>query len=223
MAKSKTSQKIQAKNVRFAFVQIDKAKPYEVGQKDYFTLDVLLDPANAEHAATIATIKEEGKKLALEAYGSIDGIKNKCFGKGDDRKRAGTNDTYDGYAGMFYVKLKAHADRNAIGGEHFGFVANRQAKTIGPQDPQWPYSGCYGNVSFTMWALDPKSPNIRHGKSIGGNLLSLQFVRDGEAFGGAGPVRVEDEFEALPDDGGATAAAVAGGAGAPASTSEWDD
>ena len=117
-----TSQKIKFKNARVAFVQLDQAKPYEVGQKDYFTIDVLLDPSNAEHAAAYALVKSEGQRLAMEEYGSIEGIKNKCWGKGDERKRAGTNDVYTGYAGMYYVKLKAHADKNAVGGVHFGYV-----------------------------------------------------------------------------------------------------
>ncbi len=212
-----TSQKIKFKNVRVAFVQLDKAKPYEEGQKDYFTLDVLLDPSNAEHAAAYELVKAEGRRLAVEEYGSDEGIKNKCWGKGDDRKRAGTNEVYAGYAGMRYVKLKAHADRNAVGGEHFGFVADRQGKSIGPGAPQWPYGGCVCNVSATLWALSSKSKNIRHGKSIGGNLVAIQFVQDGEAFGGAGPVRMDEEFEALPPMGGeGQKTAVAAGDG-------WDD
>jgi Protein of unknown function (DUF2815) len=217
---TKTSEKIRFNNVRVAFVQFDEAKPYEAGQKEYFSLDVLLDPSNPEHAKTIELVKAEGKRLALEEYGSIEGIKHKCFGKGDERKRAASNEVYAGYAGMFYVKLKAQADRAAVGGKHFGFVANRAAKTIAPGDPQWPYGGCYCNVVGTMWALPKNNPNIRHGKTIGGNLLTVQFVRDGEAFGGAGPVRVEDEFEVLDDTAPAVTEqrkAVAAG------TDEWDD
>jgi hypothetical protein len=216
---TKTSEKIRFNNARVAFVTLDEAKPYEEGQLPMFTLDVLLDPSNAEHAATYAKVVAEGKRLATEEYGSDEGIKNRCFGKGDNRKRAGTNDVYDGYTGMRYVKLKAQADRAAVGGKHFGFVANRQAKVIAPGDPQWPYGGCYCNVVGTLWALSTKSKHIRHGKTIGGNLLTIQFVRDGDAFGGAGPVRVDEEFEALDD----AAPAVAGAPAAAAAGDDWDN
>lgn len=210
MAKSNTSQKIKIANARLAFVSLDKAKPYEAGQKDYFSFDVLLDPSIPEHLAAYKLVVTEGRRLAKEEYGSDEGIKNKCWGKGDDRKRAGTNDVYAGYAGMYYVKLKAHADRNAVGAEHFGFVADRSGKGIAPGNPQWVYGGCYANVSCTLWALSSKSKNIRHGKSVGGNLIAVQFVRDGEAFGGAGPVRMDEEFEPLPESDAAASASGTG-------------
>jgi hypothetical protein len=59
----------------------------------------------------------------------------------------------------------------------------------------------------TVWAQDS------HGrKGINGNLLAIQFVRDGQAFGKA-PINIDDEFEALEGE----AAAPAGG------SDGWDD
>jgi hypothetical protein len=38
-------------------------------------------------------------------------------------------------------------------------------------------------------------------RRVNGNLIGVQFVMDGPAFG-RGPINVEDEFEPLPEAGG---------------------
>lgn len=54
-----------------------------------------------------------------------------------------------------------------------------------------PYAGCYVNVSVDVWAQDNS-----YGKRINFSLRGVQFVRDGEAFGGGAPAG-DDEFENL--------------------------
>jgi hypothetical protein len=215
------------KRARIAFVELDEAKPYKTNPTKYFQLEVLLDPA--QHPELISRVKAVGAQLAIEAYGSIDVVDKdkRCFGNGNDRKRRGTTEVYDGYPGMFYVKLKGKEPQAAPGAKHFGAVMDRRKTVlpngnvafIAPGHPEWPYGGCYANVKGSMWALSKKSKGYETGGPyIGMNLEAIQFVDKGVAFG-RGPVEIDD-FEALPDDPGAVATASAG-AGA-AATSAWD-
>jgi hypothetical protein len=58
-----------------------------------------------------------------------------------------------------------------------------------------PYAGCYVNAVVDLWYSDhPKG-----GKQVLGNLLGVQFAKDGEPFG-SGAVDVDDEFDDLDDD-----------------------
>lgn len=54
-----------------------------------------------------------------------------------------------------------------------------------------PYSGCYVNAIIEVWAQDHKE----HGKRINANLKGIQFLRDGDAFSGAGKPADADEFD----------------------------
>jgi hypothetical protein len=194
MAKNSVqADKIILKNVRLSFLRLDKPEPFEEGQTPKYQATGLLDPSDADHAAQIKGLQQAGKKLMLEAYGEIpadikaDPIGQLCYGLADKHPKKAK---YDGYEGMFYVTT-SNSDR--VG------CANRKGVLVLPGDPEFPYSGCYGNLSLSLWALLGPKRN-KYGARIGANLRAVQFVRDGEAFG-AGPVNVEDEFEALEDNG----------------------
>ena len=58
-----------------------------------------------------------------------------------------------------------------------------------------PYPGCYVNAKVQLWSQDNA-----FGKGMRCTLMVVQFVKDGEAFSGAGPVN-DMGFEALADDG----------------------
>lgn len=220
---------ITFRDARISFVQLDEAKPYEDNPTPYFSLEVLLDRSKPAHAANIEWIKKTAERLAIAEYGSIDVVEKVCFGSGDKRKRRGSPEVYDGYAGMYYVKLKGKVEQAAHGAKHFGAVmdrrmtrhANSNVAFISPGHPDWPYGGCYANVKGSMWALAKKSKGyIKGGPYIGMNLEAIQFCRPGVAFG-RGPVSVEGEFEPLPDDGAELPTAAAAGGGA-ARASSWD-
>jgi hypothetical protein len=55
-----------------------------------------------------------------------------------------------------------------------------------------PYGGCYVNASIEIWAQDNQ-----FGKRINAQLRGIQFVKDGDAFGGGGSPASADEFEEL--------------------------
>ncbi len=54
-----------------------------------------------------------------------------------------------------------------------------------------PYSGSYMNVSLEIWAQDNN-----FGKRINATLKGVQFVGDGDSFGGGAPAS-PDDFEDL--------------------------
>jgi len=58
-----------------------------------------------------------------------------------------------------------------------------------------PYPGCYVNAKVQLWAQDNA-----FGKGMRCTLMAVQFVKDGEAFSGAGPAN-DMGFEELADDG----------------------
>lgn len=181
MAKSITSQKIALARARASFLVLDKPRSFQEGQTARFQATALLDPTNEAHAKLIAQVKAEASALCAQAGldpSQLDGV---CFGNADKHPK---KSKYDGYKGMFYVALSNEARPG---------VANRAGRPVAEGDPQWPYSGCYANFKFTLWLQ-----NNRFGKKINGNLIAIQFVEDGPAFG-RGPVNVEDEFEPLPE------------------------
>lgn len=202
--KAITSEKIRFKNVRIAFVNLDKPTKFDAKKSDEeerpkYRLQVLLDPTNAEHAKQIEFMLAEGRRIATEFWdGSIPKSLEKCFGKGDDLDKV-----YAGYAGMVYCKL-ANKDLPPIVGTK---KTNGTFMQLASGDKEFPYGGCYANVTATLWTQDS------HGrKAINGNLLAIQFVQDGERFAGNSVANADEEFEALGDKPGATGGAPAGDA-----------
>ncbi len=170
---------------RLSFARLYTPKPFEPGQKPRFEATFLLDPSNAEHKKQIDAIKVAAKKLIVDA--GLDPTEFRlCFGSGDKKK-------YDGYKGMVYL-ASANTTRPT--------VVNRRREPVAETDPGAPYSGCYVIGSVTLWL------NTKKSKWINANLRAVQFVKDGERFGGAAPVDADAEFEALEDgDAPATAGA----------------
>lgn len=185
--KAATSEVIQLRNVRLSFARLFEAKAFRVGQTPRYEATFLLDPSNADHAATIKLLQTTAGQLIQQQW---DGTKPAtlalCMGKGDTKG-------YDGYAGMIYV-----ASHNKVRPT----VVDRNRNPVAEGDTQAPYSGCYVNATITLWAQDNE-----FGKRINANLRGVQFVRAGEAFG-IQPVDATEEFEQLEGD---AAAPTAGG------------
>jgi ssDNA-binding protein len=104
---------------------------------------------------------------------------------------------YDGFEGMLAVPAHEYESRPKPA------IANRKGVSVAPGEEQYPYSGCEGILSVTLWGQLNKN-----GKRVGINLRGVQFVADGEPFAGGGEHSAEEEFEALGDE---AAAAGAGG------------
>lgn len=173
---------IKLKNVRLSFLRLDTPKAFQAGQDERYEATALLDPSNAEHAALITTIKATAKKAAEDKWGAGNvpkGLKL-CYFDGSTKD-------YDGYEGMFAVAT----NRKKKDGPPA--VVNRRGEVVSAGQPEYPFSGAYGNVSIKLFAYDNVS------KGISAELRGVQFARPGTAFGQQ-PVNAEEEFEALEDN-----------------------
>lgn len=187
MAKSENSEVLHLNNVRLSYLQLVTPTAFQEGQEKKFQATALLDVSDPDHQKIIKDVKRAARDLMNRAYGKDfkpAGLKGVCFGDGN-KVTDDDGNVRDGYKDTFYVRLNSKVRPG---------TANRRGQPVVEGDPQFPYSGAYGNVTCTLWAQ-----NNQFGKRINGNLRAVQFVKDGEAFGAA-PVNVEDEFEALEDN-----------------------
>lgn len=210
MAKSPKVEKVVVKlpggRLSYAYLESPKPKPAKSGKETagrYETV-VLLDPSNVEQKAAIDAIKADAVRVAKAAFGANVDLKSLvlAFGNGD-KKAFDTivdddtgqvlrteNPTYAAYKGMYYVNTST-PDKPLI--------ANRRGELVDKTNAQFPYSGCYANVKVTLypWTFTEEGVGTRRGISV--DLRSVQFVADGEAFGGRAAINPEEEFEALGD------------------------
>ncbi len=85
---------------------------------------------------------------------------------------------------------------------------------IGPEDPLFPYSGCYANVMVDLWPQGADGKPNQYGKRINATLTGVQFLRHGTPLAGGGRVASPEEFPMVETAGADAAppAAAAGGA-----------
>lgn len=98
------------------------------------------------------------------------------------------------YTGNFYLAARsARQPRVAVtrGGVNV---------EIKPDDPQYPYSGCRGNLVVEIWAQSPNGKPSPYGRRINCQLAGVQFLAHGKRFGGGGRVASLDEFGICPAD-----------------------
>jgi hypothetical protein len=196
MAKGKsiTGPVIKLKGVRLSFPCLDiaRAPKGQASAKEAFSATFLLDPA--EHMDQIKALNACINDLRKEAWSGphpkeklLAGAKTpECFGKGDLR----TNDegvVYKGYEGMYFVS---------------GRNDNRPLALIGKRELNDPkviaqqfYGGCYVNANINFWVQDNE-----FGKAIRCGLRGVQFLREGEAFGGGRASA--DEFDDVDEGEG---------------------
>lgn len=195
--KSITGEVIKLKNVRLSFPVLDvpKAPKGVAGAKESYGATFLMDPTDPGNKDLIKQIDAEIKRLEKEAWGGKHPKQKptECFGKGDTR----TNDDgviYNGYEGMYYVSAKNDNRPLALIGKR----ELNDPKVIAQQF----YGGCYVNANINFWVQDNE-----FGKAIRCGLRGVQFLKDGEAFGGGratadefDDVEEPDFSDALDDD-----------------------
>lgn len=142
----------------------------------------LLDPkANAKD---IAALEAAFETIAKEKWGAKAPAVLKEL-KLKDRLALHDGDTkanYDGFEGMLFVTTRSKVRPTVI---------DRDRSPLTAADGK-PYSGCYCNVIIELWAQDNQ-----YGKRINAQLKGVQFVKDGDAFGGGTPAADADEFDDL--------------------------
>lgn len=173
---------VKMKNVRIAFCQ-SLFIPEKFDEND--------PKSKAEHAATflfppdhpdLPKLKEAQRAAAVEKWGQkADEILKQLAAQ--DRlviHDGNLKSQFDGYEGNFYINSR-NTMRPAIKD-----VDGK--RNLMPQDGK-PYGGCYVTALVSIWAQDNK-----FGKRINASLMGVQFLRDGDSFGGA-RVASDDAFD----------------------------
>lgn len=190
---------VTLKMTRLAFAQIWEAKPFQTGATPKFNASFLFDPKSPNvklvQDAIQQVAKEKWKDKAASTLESLKGNPNKfCFLNGN------TKPEYEGFPGNLFVRSSSTKRPTILDRD----------KTPLTQAEGRPYSGCYVNAIVDIWAQDNQ-----YGKGVQCTLLGLQFVKDGDAFGGGTSVSADD-FEDMSDgadapDVGSDASAAGGG------------
>ena len=192
--------KVTLRNVRTSFLRVWEAKPYEEGSHPRYSANILIEPGSdndkAIRAAITATARENWGEKSKAILGAIAGDSGKfCYQDGNRKGPNGDMKETDGYEGMWWIA----SNRNQKDG------APALVGRGGPDDHLKEedgilYSGCYVNATLDIYAQKGKYQGMRS------TLVGLQFVSDGDSFGGA-PRASANDFEALDasteeDDGG---------------------
>lgn len=171
---------------RLAFANLFEPKPVGDGGPRY-SASILFEPGSAAHKTVAdavlacATAKWGAKAPAIVK--SMTASAAGCLQNGDAKAQ------YAGFEGMMYVSAGQPEDK---GGPD---VRNQQGKRANPGHPGAPYSGCYVEAKLDLWPQDNQ-----YGKKINASIISVQFWKDGEAFGGGTRATSDDEFEDLSEE-----------------------
>lgn len=167
--------------VRLSYPNLFKATAFQKDQEPKFSAAFLLNKKT--DAKQIATFQAAMKSVAEEKWGVgkvPKGVKL-CLRDGKEKE-----DT-DGYGPDIMFFSAASAKRIPVVGRDLTPLTEQDGK---------PYAGCYVNVVVRLWAQDND-----FGKRVNAQLRTVQFVKDGEAFGDK-PADPTKEFAALPEEDG---------------------
>lgn len=180
-------------NVRIAFPTLWTPQRVNNEGKAAFSASFLMPPDHPDIERIQKAIREVAKaKWADKADDILRGLiagDKVCLHNGD------TKSQYDGFPGNMFVSSRSPARPLVIGAD----------KAILTEADGKPYSGCYVNAQIALWAQDNN-----FGKRVNAQLRGVQFLRDGEAFGGGGVANV-DEFDVVDDSADGEAPAMEDG------------
>lgn len=172
---------VMLNNVRLAFPALFNAKQVNGEGKPAFSAAFIMPPEHPDISKLKKAIQEVatakwGEKAPAILKALIAGDKL-CLHDGDLKAN------YDGFPGNKYVSARSPV-RPLVIGQDRSPLAEEDGK---------PYAGCYVNAQIALWAQDNN-----YGKRINAQLRGVQFLRDGDAFGGGG-VAAPDEFGVVDD------------------------
>lgn len=175
--------KIKLQKVRLSFPNLFTAKKQDESSSSppTFSAGFLLEPTDPQvkmiEDAMLQVAKEKWSAKADAVYKGMKVADKLALHDGDTKAQ------YAGYEGMMFVNAN-----NPVR----PLVLDRDKSPLTEQDGK-PYGGCYVNVSLELWAQDNK-----FGKRINASLGGVQFVKDGDRFGG-GSSADESDFDELGD------------------------
>lgn len=166
--------KVIIKNARLSFPGLFEATAFKPGDEPKYKATFLVPKGSQQAAEIEAAIKqvltEKCGKKAEAVLNQIRHNPNKFnFQDGDTKE-------YDGYEGMMALTAKNSARP---------LVLDRDKTPLSAADGK-PYAGCYVTASVEIFAYDSS------GIGVSATLKGVQFVRDGDAFGGGAPASPDD-------------------------------
>jgi len=178
-------------NVRLSFAHLDEPKE----QKSDKGETTLKYQANGLISKTTA----EGKRNLAKLKKASEQVKEKKWGNKQPRLKAnqvcvrdGDEEDYEGYAGHYYISASNKKQPQLITKFKDGkgeWLPAKKGKL---------YSGCVVNMLVRLWAQD----STEYGKRLNASVEAVQFVKDGPAFGGGGPVDTREKFAEIEADEG---------------------
>jgi len=179
---------VRLDNVRIAFPALFKAEQVGNKGKPAFSATFLMTP---EHPA-LDKLKQGIKDVAVEKWGdeAAEILQQLVASDRVCLRNGNTKANYDGFAGNMFVSARGYVRP---------LVINQDKSALLEEDGK-PYSGCFVNAQVSIWAQ-----SNQYGKRINAQLGGVQFLSDGESFGG-GHVADVSEFDTV-SEGGADGAA----------------
>lgn len=172
--------KVKLQNVRLSFPHLFQPQAQDNGPAKFNA--AFLIPKDSKHvaeieAAMVAVAKEKWGAKADQVLKALRASDKLALHDGDSKSQ------YAGYEGCMFVNA-SNATRP--------LVLDRDKTPLTEEDGK-PYSGCYVNCTIEIWAQDNS-----FGKRINAGLGGVQFVKDGDRFGG-GTSADESDFDELGD------------------------
>lgn len=181
--------RIMLKNVRLAFASgLFEAStiPGQDNAKPKFNCGLILPPDHPQkaqlEAIELAVAKDKWKDKGVAMANALRKGNKAALHDGDLKPN------YDGYPGNFFLSPSLDEQKGpptllaTIDGQNVQLDLATARRKI--------YSGCYVNASIELWAQDNQ-----YGQRINAQLRGVQFLRDGEAFGGGVGTAGADEFD----------------------------
>lgn len=175
--------KIKLQKARLSFPNLFVATKQDVESSNppTFSAGFLLDPKDPQikmvEDAMVQVAKDKWGAKWEQVYKAMAASDKLALHNGDSKAQ------YAGYEGMMFIN--ANNPTRPL-------VLDRDKSPLTAEDGK-PYGGCYVNVSLELWAQDNK-----FGKRINASLGGVQFVKDGDRFGG-GSSADESDFDELDD------------------------
>ena len=178
--------KVKLKNVRLSFAsKLWTPSAFQDGDNNRYGCNFIVEKGSENDKAIRAAINT----VATEAWGAKANAQLKALAPdvGKFFYQNGDLKEYEGYEGMWYVS----ANRAEKDGPP-AVVGRKGSADVVTEADGIIYSGCHVNAVIEVWCQSKKYTGIR------ATLNGVQFVKDGESFGGTSRASADD-FDALDE------------------------
>lgn len=174
---------VMLNDVRLAFPSLFKATSFKPEDPKKYGATFLLEPDSENvkkvKKAMVAAAEEKWPGKGVAMVKQLVAGNRVCLRSGDEKS------DYDGFEGMVFVSTN-NPKRPT--------VFDRDRTPLAEEDGRI-YAGCYVNARVEVWAQD----SHQWGKRLNASVIGVQFVRDGEPFGGGAAPATADDFPELED------------------------